>query len=154
MRTSLLVCLAACLAMLQVNVLFVLHGVEHIEHRLPRGKRAYITLGHDAGDDARKLFDDALRGRRCRVVLLGVTHLTAETASHQRLDASFEVRWQAPPATTPWKPCFPRSWRECTKKRRGRSSDEHSDVLAPAHLARRWPFAEPLSSIAVFTTAR
>lgn len=174
LRTTLLVCLAACLAMLQVNVLLVLHGkpqdsfvmldlmrlplgilsgvgfigagsilrkdglvqgvttaatmwyvtviglcagggqyvlavagtvlalvvlqaLEHIEHRLPRGRRAYVTLGHDAGDDARKLIDDALRGRRCRVFLLGVTHHTAQTAPYQRLDASFEVRWQATP---------------------------------------------------------
>lgn len=174
LRTTLLVCLAACLAMLQVNVLLVLHGkpqdsfvtldlmrlplgilsgmgfigagsilrkdglvqgvttaatmwyvtviglcagggqyvlaiagtllglvvlhtLEHVEHRLPRGRRAHITLGHDAGNDARKLIDEALRGSRARVVLLGVTHHTAETASHQRLDASFEVRWQALP---------------------------------------------------------
>ncbi len=78
--------------------LVVLHTLEHIEHRLPRGRRAYVTLGHDAGVDARKLIDDALRGCRCRVMPLGVTHHTAETAAHQRLDASFEVRWQAPPA--------------------------------------------------------
>ncbi|WP_091995038.1 MgtC/SapB family protein [Paraburkholderia lycopersici] len=77
--------------------LVVLRTLQHIEHRLPRGRRAHVTLGHDAGDDARRLIDEALRGRRCRVALLGVTHHTAETAAHRRLDASFEVRWQARP---------------------------------------------------------
>ncbi|SDE45064.1 MgtC/SapB family protein [Paraburkholderia lycopersici] len=77
--------------------LVVLQTLDHLEDFLPRGRRAYVTLGHDAGDDARKLLDDALSGRRCRVVLRGVTHHTAETASHQRLDALFEVRWRARP---------------------------------------------------------
>jgi putative Mg2+ transporter-C (MgtC) family protein len=174
LRTTLLVCLAACLAMLQVNVLLIQHGkaqdsfivldlmrlplgilsgvgfigagsilrkdglvqgvttaatmwyvtvlglcagggqyvlavagtllglvvlqtVNRVEDHLPRGRRAHVTLGHDADDDARELLDDALRGCRCRVVLRGVAHHTAETAAHRRLDASFEVRWRARP---------------------------------------------------------
>nr|WP_112177849.1 MgtC/SapB family protein [Paraburkholderia unamae] len=75
--------------------LVVLQSLEHVENRLPRGRRAHVTLGHDAGHDACKLIDEALHGRKCRVLLLGVTHHTAETAAHRRLDASFEVRWQA-----------------------------------------------------------
>lgn len=65
--------------------------------RVPRGRRAYVTLGRDAGYDARKLIDDASRGSRCRMDLLGVTRHTAQMAAHQRLDASLKVRWQATP---------------------------------------------------------
>ncbi|MCG5076059.1 MgtC/SapB family protein [Paraburkholderia tagetis] len=174
LRTTLLVCIAACLAMLQVNVLLLQHGkaqdsfvtldlmrlplgilsgvgfigagsilrkdglvqgvttaatmwyvtviglcagggqyalavagtvlgmivlqtLEHVEHRLRRGRRARVTVGHDVGDDARQLLEEALHGRRCLVVPLGVTHQAGEGVPHGRLDASFEVRWQASP---------------------------------------------------------
>lgn len=174
LRTTMLVCLAACLAMLQVNVLLVQHGKPEdsfvtldlmrlplgilsgvgfigagsilrrdglvqgvttaatmwyvtviglcagggqyalaiagtvlglvvlqtfklVEHRLPRGRRARVTLGHAPGDDARALLDEAVRGRRCRVLTLGLTHHTADSAPHRRLDAHYEIRWQAAP---------------------------------------------------------
>ncbi|CAG9226033.1 Protein MgtC [Paraburkholderia tropica] len=177
LRTTLLVCLAACLAMLQVNVLLLQHGKDQdsfvmldlmrlplgilsgvgfigagsilrkdglvqgvttaatmwyvtviglcagggqyalaiagtalglvvlqalqlLEHRLPRGRRARVALGHDAGDDVRPLLDEALRDCRdchCRVLALGVSHRLSESIAHGRLKASYEVRWQARP---------------------------------------------------------
>lgn len=174
LRTTLLVCLAACLAMLQVNVLLIQHGkaqdsfvvldlmrlplgilsgmgfigagsilrkdglvqgvttaatmwyvtvlglcagggqytlalagtvlgmivletLEHVEQRVPRGRRAYVTVGHDADDDARHLLDEALRGRRCRILPLGAARAEGEGVPHGRLNTSFEVRWQASP---------------------------------------------------------
>ncbi|QNB17578.1 MgtC/SapB family protein [Paraburkholderia tropica] len=80
--------------------LVVLQALQLLEHRLPRGRRAHVALGHDAGEDARHLLDEALRdctNRHCRVLTLGVSHRLAESIPHGQLEASFEVRWQAPP---------------------------------------------------------
>lgn len=174
LRTTLLVCLAACLAMLQVNVLLLQHGkvqdsfvvldlmrlplgilsgvgfigagsilrkdglvqgvttaatmwyvtmiglcagggqyvlaiagtvlglvvlqtLHHLEDRVSRGRRAYVTLGHDADDDVRGVIDAALREHRCRVLTRGAARRPAESLPHSRLETSFEIRWRARP---------------------------------------------------------
>ncbi|NLP60266.1 MgtC/SapB family protein [Paraburkholderia sacchari] len=77
--------------------LIVLQTLQRVERRLPRGRRAHVTLGHDAGENPRERLEAALHGHRCLVVPLGVAREVGEGIAHGRLNASFEVRWQASP---------------------------------------------------------
>lgn len=77
--------------------LVVLESLEYLERRMPRGRRASVTIGHDVGDDAYRHLADALRPHDCRILRLGLARRPEADTPHDRLDARFEVRWRAQP---------------------------------------------------------
>jgi len=77
--------------------LVVLQALAATERWLPRRRRARVSLGHDAGEDPQARLLDVLRAQRCNVVPRGLAHEAAADAPHKRLEAVYEVRWQARP---------------------------------------------------------
>lgn len=77
--------------------LVVLEMLEYLERWLPRGRRAHVTLGHDAGENAHERLTEALRGHGCRIVPRGLSHGPGDEAPHDRLESAFEVKWRARP---------------------------------------------------------